>query len=118
MVSKRMSKRASKRMSKRASKSKRSSKRKSVKGKKSSKKPNALTKLQSLSADGQSFFNQKTISRAQAQKKIWDYIKSKNLQDKSDGRIIHADAKLAGFLGLGSKFHMMKIAGALNKHFK
>ena len=111
MVSKRMSKRASKRMSKRASKSKR----KSVKAKRSSKKGTALTAAKPISVAAQNFFNKKTISRAEATKKVWVYIKAKNLQDKSDGRIIHADAKLAGFLGLGSKFHMLKIGGALSK---
>jgi DNA topoisomerase-1 len=41
----------------------------------------------------------KPISRGQAMKKVWDYIKENDLQDEDDKRIIHPDALLACVLG-------------------
>jgi DNA topoisomerase-1 len=57
------------------------------------------------------------MSRPEATKAIWVYIKANNLQDAQDKRLIVPDAKLAKVLGK-NKISMMKIAGAISKHFK
>lgn len=55
-------------------------------------------------------------TRGQFMKKIWDYIKKHKLQDKDDGRVVHADAKLKPFFGGKSKVTMFEIAKFLNAH--
>ena len=55
------------------------------------------------------------ISRPQAMKKIWDYIKTHNLQDPKDKRTIVADAKLRPVLGADS-VNMFALAGLIGKH--
>ncbi len=59
----------------------------------------------------------KELSRPETTKAIWDYIKSHNLQDPKNKRIIRPDAKLAKVIGK-EPIDMMKLASALNKHFK
>lgn len=58
-----------------------------------------------------------SMARTEVTKKLWDYIKSKNLQDPKDKRKIVPDAKLAKVLGK-EPISMFKLSGALNKHFK
>ena len=55
------------------------------------------------------------ISRPQAMKKIWDYIKTHNLQDPKDKRTIVADAKLRPVLGADS-VNMFALAGLIGRH--
>ncbi len=55
------------------------------------------------------------ISRPQAMKKIWDYIKTHNLQDPKDKRTIVADTKLRPVLGADS-VNMFALAGLIGKH--
>lgn len=55
------------------------------------------------------------VSRPQAMKKIWDYIKAQNLQDPKDKRTIVADTKLRAVLGADS-VNMFAIAGIIGKH--
>ena len=55
------------------------------------------------------------ISRPQAMKKIWDYIKSHDLQDPKDKRTIVADDKLRPVLGADS-VNMFALAGLIGKH--
>ena len=55
------------------------------------------------------------VSRPQAMKKIWDYIKAQKLQDPKDKRTIVADDKLRAVLGADS-VNMFAIAGIIGKH--
>ena len=55
------------------------------------------------------------LSRPQAMKKIWDYIKTHNLQDPKDKRTIVADAKLRPVLGADS-VNMFALAGLIGRH--
>lgn len=57
-----------------------------------------------------------TVSRGEATKKIWDYIKSKNLQDPQDKRQIIPDAKLAKVFGSKEPINMFKLASILGKN--
>ncbi len=43
----------------------------------------------------------KPLPRTELTKKLWDYIKKNNLQDKKDKRQINADANLKAVLGKG-----------------
>lgn len=56
------------------------------------------------------------VSRGEATKKIWDYIKANNLQDSKDKRLIVPDAKLAKVFGSKEPLNMFKLAGILNQH--
>lgn len=55
------------------------------------------------------------VSRPEATKKLWDYIKANGLQDAGDKRKINADAKLAPVFGK-PQVTMFEIAGVLGKH--
>lgn len=56
------------------------------------------------------------LSRMEATKKLWDYIKAHDLQDPKNKRTIIPDAKLAKVIGK-KPVDMMKLAGLLNNHF-
>ncbi len=56
------------------------------------------------------------LSRPEVIKKVWDYIKEHNLQDKKNKRLIVPDAKLAKVFGSKEPIDMMKLSGALSKH--
>jgi DNA topoisomerase-3 len=55
------------------------------------------------------------VTRPQAMKKIWDYIKANGLQDPADKRVIRADAKLKAVFGKDAA-GMFEIAGLLGPH--
>jgi upstream activation factor subunit UAF30 len=57
------------------------------------------------------------LTRAELTKKIWDYVKSNDLQDAKDRRAINADAKLRPIFGKDqvSMFEMTKL---VNQHVK
>ena len=55
------------------------------------------------------------VARTEVMKKLWDYIKSHNLQDPKDKRVIRADAKLRAVFGADS-VGMMQLAGIAGKH--
>lgn len=57
------------------------------------------------------------LTRADLTKKIWDYIKSNDLQDAKDRRAINADDKLRPIFGKDqvSMFEMTKL---VNQHVK
>lgn len=86
--------------------------------KKSARKPNAafMTPLTPSSSLAE-VIGSKAIPRTEIVKKIWDYIKKNNLQDKKNRRMINADAKLKPVFGK-DQFSMFEIAKGLNKHVK
>lgn len=57
------------------------------------------------------------LTRAEITKKVWDHIKSKNLQDATNRRMINADDKLRPIFGKDqvSMFEMTKL---VNQHVK
>lgn len=55
------------------------------------------------------------MARTEVVSKIWEYIKSNNLQDSKDKRTINPDEKLGKVLG-SAPINMMKMAGAISKH--
>ena len=56
------------------------------------------------------------LSRGEALKKIWDYIKLNNLQNPDNKRQIVPDEKLGKLFGSMESVDMMKIAGLLTPH--
>ena len=86
--------------------------------KKSARKPNAafmapLTPSANLAA----VVGNKGLPRTQIIKKIWDYIKKNNLQDKANKRNINADAKLKEIFGK-PQVSMFELAALIGKHVK
>lgn len=56
--------------------------------------------------------------RTEVTKKIWDYIKSKNLQDPNDKRMIVADDKLKDVFNGRPKVSMFEMTKFVNQHLK
>lgn len=86
--------------------------------KKSARKPNAafmaaLTPSPALAA----VVGNKGLPRTQIIKKIWDYIKKNNLQDKKNRRMINADEKLKVLFGK-PQISMFELAKIVNKNAK
>lgn len=85
--------------------------------KKSARKPNAafmapLTPSAAL-AD---VIGSKPVPRTQMIKKIWEYIKKNNLQDKKNRRMINADAKLKVLFAGKTQISMFDLAVIVNKN--
>ena len=60
----------------------------------------------------------KPIPRTEIIKKIWDYIKKNNLQDKKNRRMINGDVKLKAIFGGKDQISMFELAKVVNKHVK
>lgn len=58
------------------------------------------------------------ITRADVTKRIWDYIKSNNLQDSADRRRINADDKLHAIFDGKSQVSMFEMTKLVNQHLK
>lgn len=80
------------------------------------KKSGALTTPQPVSASLAEFLGKKEATRAEVTKEIWAYIKANNLQDPKNRQTIVPDAKLGTIIG-NDPINMMKMTGAVSKHF-
>lgn len=58
------------------------------------------------------------ITRADVTKRIWDYIKSNNLQDSADRRRINADDKLLAIFDGKAQVSMFEMTKLVNQHLK
>jgi upstream activation factor subunit UAF30 len=86
--------------------------------KKSARKPNAAFMAPlTPSATLAEVVGSKPMPRTEVVKKIWDYIKKNNLQDKNNRRMINADAKLKPVFGK-DQISMFELAKIVNKHVK
>jgi DNA topoisomerase-1 len=70
-----------------------------------------------VSADLQKIVGTDRLSRPEATKKIWDYIKAHKLQDAKNKRRIVPDAALSKIIGK-EPIDMMKLSSFLSKHLK
>jgi upstream activation factor subunit UAF30 len=87
--------------------------------KKSARKPNAAFMAPlTPSANLAEVVGSKPLPRTEIVKKIWDYIKKNNLQDKKNRRMINADAKLKPIFGNKDQISMFELAKVVNKHVK
>lgn len=71
-----------------------------------------------LSPELEDFMGVSELSRGEALKRVWDYIREQHLQDEKNKRLIHPDQKLGKLLGTQEAIDMFKMSAALSKHFK
>ena len=85
----------------------------------STRKPNAaFMKPLSPSASLAEVIGSKPLPRTEIVKKIWDYIKKNNLQDKKNRRMINADAKLKVVFSGKDQVSMFDLATIVSKNVK
>ncbi len=60
----------------------------------------------------------KALPRTQVVKKLWVYIKKKNLQDKKNRRMINADANLLKVFAGKKQVSMFDMTKLVSKHLK
>ncbi len=58
------------------------------------------------------------MPRSEVTKKLWEYIKQHNLQDRKNKRHINPDAKLAAIFGTREPVDMFKMTSLVSKHLK
>lgn len=87
--------------------------------KKSARKPNAafMAPLKPSPALAEVVGN-KPMPRTEIVKKIWDYIKKNNLQDKKNKRMINSDAKLKPVFGGKDQISMFDLAKLVNNQIE
>src|SRR5215217_2765711 len=79
--------------------------------KKSSRKPNAAFMAPlTINAPLAEVVGSKPLPRTEIIKKIWEYIKKNNLQDKTNKRMINADDKLKVLFGGKQQISMFELA--------
>ncbi|HQV61485.1 MAG: hypothetical protein IPN39_09035 [Chitinophagaceae bacterium] len=116
---KKAAKKAAKKVAKKpvAKKAVKKAAKKKVAKKKPARKPNAaFMKALTPSAALGAVVGTKALPRTEAVKKIWVYIKANKLQDKTNKRMINADAKLKVVFGGKSQVSMFDMAKHLSKH--
>ena len=73
-------------------------------------------KPMNLSADLEAVVGKGPMSRGQVVKKLWEYIKSKNLQNPSNKRNILADDKLKAIFGGKGEVTMFEMTKLVSAH--
>ncbi len=87
--------------------------------KKSKRKPSAaFMKPMTPSAALAEVVGSKPLPRTQVTKKLWEYIKKHKLQDKTNRRMINADAALKAVFGGKSSVNMFQMTKLVSKHLK
>ncbi len=87
--------------------------------KKSARKPNAAFMIPlTVSSTLAEVVGSKPLPRTEIIKKIWDYIKKNNLQDKKNRRMINADAKLKAVFAGKDQVSMFELAKIVSKNVK
>jgi upstream activation factor subunit UAF30 len=86
--------------------------------KKAARKPNAAF-MAPLTPDAMlaEVVGSKPLPRTEIVKKVWDYIKKTGMQDKTNKRMINADAKLKPLFGKG-QISMFELAKIVNDHIQ
>ena len=89
------------------------------KAKKTARKPNAAF-MKPLTPSGAlaDVIGNNARPRTEIVKKIWDYIKKNNLQDKKNRRMINADSKLKPLFGGKGQISMFDLAKVVSKNVK
>jgi chromatin remodeling complex protein RSC6 len=87
--------------------------------KKSGRKPNAAFMAPlTVSSELAEIIGDKPMPRTEITKKMWDYIKKNNLQDKKNRRMINADDKLKIVFGGKNQVSMFELPKMVNSHVK
>jgi DNA topoisomerase I len=71
-----------------------------------------------ISDDLAEVIGSKEMPRALVLKKLWEYIKTHQLQDEKNKRLIIPDAKLTKVFGNSEPLDMFKMPGIINKHLE
>ncbi len=77
----------------------------------------AFMKALTLSPELSAVVGDKPLPRTEIVSKLWVYIKANDLQDKTNKRMINADAKLLAVFGK-PQVSMFEMAGLIGKHVK
>ena len=77
----------------------------------------AFMKAMTPSAALAAVIGDKPLPRTEVTKKVWEYIKKNNLQDKVKRTMINADAKLKAVVGV-SPISMFGMTKEISKHLK
>ena len=80
------------------------------------KKNSAFMKPVQLSAELEAVVGRGPMPRTEVTKKLWAYIRSNGLQDKTNKRNINPDSKLATIFGTSSAVDMFKMTSLVSKH--
>jgi chromatin remodeling complex protein RSC6 len=87
--------------------------------KKSGRKPNAAFMAPlTVSAELAEIIGDRPMPRTEITKKMWDYIKKNNLQDKKNRRMINADGKLKTVFGGKDQVSMFELPKLVNNHVR
>ena len=86
--------------------------------KKSAKPRGGIAMLVNPSATLAEIVGAAALTRAELTKKVWAYIKRKDLQDKKNRRNINADDKLKAVFGGKGTVNMFEMTKLVNKHVK
>ncbi|HBL16463.1 MAG: DNA topoisomerase III [Elusimicrobia bacterium GWA2_69_24] len=78
----------------------------------------AFMKPLTPSADLGAIVGEKAIPRTEVVKKVWEYIKKHDLQDKKNRRNINADEKLGKIFGGKKQVTMFELTSLVSKHLK
>ncbi|CAI8587296.1 unnamed protein product [Vicia faba] len=76
-----------------------------------------LMKPKKISPEMQDLIGLPEVSRTQALKHIWAYIKENNLQNPGNKRLIRCDEKLKKIFAGRDEVGMLEIAGLISPHF-
>jgi len=76
-----------------------------------------IQQLMKLSPSLSSLLGKQELTRADAVKSFWDYVKTNKLQDPKDGRIIHPNGDMSKVFGSGD-IHLTQVMGHLSKHLE
>ena len=79
-------------------------------------KGSALSKPLQLSADLEKVVGKGPMARSEVVKKLWEYIKAKDLQDAKNKRNINADANLKPVFGGKSQVNMFEMTKLVSAH--
>jgi len=80
------------------------------------KKDSAFMKPLAVSADLTKVVGEGPLPRSEVAKKLWIYIKAKNLQDSKNKRNIIADANLKAVFGGKAVVNMFEMTKLVSKH--
>ena len=78
----------------------------------------ALMRPLTLSAELEAVVGKGPLPRGQVVKKLWEYIKSNNLQNPENKRNIKADAKLLPLFGGKGEVNMFEMTKLVSGHMK
>lgn len=83
-----------------------------------SKKPSAFMEPVGISSQLEEVVGKGPMPRSEVTKRLWEYIKKHNLQDKKNKRNINPDAKLSAIFDTKEPVDMFKMTSLVSKHLK